>query len=140
MTTAGLVLETMKKYAPAAVRIDEIGIGAGVVDRLHELGYDHVQGVNVGAKANDPEHYFNLRSELYDALRSRFEIGDIVIPNDPDLISELAAMRVTYTSRGQLKVEPKETMRRRSVPSPDKADALMLAFAKLHREPIRIWL
>ncbi|MCH7970773.1 MAG: terminase B, partial [Chloroflexi bacterium] len=84
--------------------------------------------------------FFNLRSELYDALRARFEEQTIVIPNDDDLIGQLAAIRVEYTSRGQLKIEPKETMRRRSLPSPDKADALLLAFAPTPPEnPYRVW-
>jgi len=157
MRTTGLVVDAIHKYNPQTVKVDEIGIGAGVLDRLHELGYGrpegslprnggelergrtepsrsttsatNAMGINVGNKALDPEHFFNLRSELYDNLRARFEEQTIVIPNDDDLIGQLAAIRVEYTSRGQLKVEPKETMRRRSLPSPDKADALLLAFA-----------
>jgi hypothetical protein len=129
MRTTGLVVDAIHKYNPQSVRIDEIGIGAGVLDRLHELNHTRVEGINVGNKATDPEHFFNLRSELYDNLRARFEEGLIKIPNDDDLIGQLATIRVEYTSRGQLKVEPKETIRRRSLPSPDKADALLLAFA-----------
>lgn len=129
MRTTGLIVDAIHKYNPQTVNIDEIGIGAGVVDRLHELNHSNIQPINVGSRATDPEHFFNLRSELYDNLRSRFEESTIVIPNDDDLIAQLAAIRVEYTSRGQLKVEPKETMRRRSLPSPDKADALLLAFA-----------
>ena len=141
MRTTGLVVKAISEYNPQSVRIDEIGIGAGVVDRLHELNYSQVEGVNVGNKATDPEHFFNLRSELYDALRARFEEQTIVIPNDDDLIGQLAAIRVEYTSRGQLKVEPKETMRRRSLPSPDKADALLLAFAPIPlKNNFKAWL
>jgi hypothetical protein len=168
MQTTGLVVDAINKHNPQSVRIDEIGIGAGVLDRLHELGYTgrsvlprtggarggdcdaepsrrttsatNAVGINVGNKATDPEHFFNLRSELYDNLRQRFEEQTIVIPNDDDLIGQLAAIRVEYTSRGQLKVEPKETMRRRSLPSPDKADALLLAFAPTSRKSqFQIW-
>jgi hypothetical protein len=140
MRTTGLVVNAIHKYNPQSVKIDEIGIGAGVLDRLHELNHTQVEGINVGNKATDPEHFFNLRSELYDNLRARFEEQTIVIPNDDDLIGQLAAIRVEYTSRGQLKVEPKETMRRRSLPSPDKADALLLAFAPTrHRSTFEVW-
>ena len=38
METAGLVNESVKQYAPTCVRVDSIGVGAGVVDRLKELG------------------------------------------------------------------------------------------------------
>ena len=37
-------------------------------------------------------------------------------------------MRYNYDSRGRIKIESKDEMRRRGLPSPDKADALMLAF------------
>ena len=140
MRTTGLIVKAIAEHNPQIVRVDEIGIGAGVVDRLHELNYAIVEGVNVGNRATDPEHFFNLRSELYDGLRARFEEQTIVIPNDDDLIGQLAAIRVEYTSRGQLKVEPKETMRRRSLPSPDKADALLLAFAPTPPKTLyRVW-
>ena len=140
MQTTGLVVKAINDHNPQSVRIDEIGIGAGVLDRLHELNHNQVEGINVGNKATDPEHFFNLRSELYDNLRARFEEGTIVIPNDDDLIGQLAAIRVEYTSRGQLKVEAKETMRRRSLPSPDKADALLLAFAPTKpRNKFKVW-
>ncbi|MCH8116404.1 MAG: hypothetical protein IIB25_13115 [Chloroflexi bacterium] len=140
MRTTGLVVKAIAEFNPRHVRIDEIGIGAGVVDRLHELNHSIVEGINVGTRASDPEHFFNLRSELYDGLRARFEERMITIPNDEELIGQLASIRVEYTSRGQLKVEPKETMRRRSLPSPDKADALLLAFAPSpRRSAFRIW-
>ncbi|MCI0775808.1 MAG: hypothetical protein J4N97_08775, partial [Chloroflexi bacterium] len=140
MRTTGLVVKAISEYNPKHVRIDEIGIGAGVVDRLHELNHSIVEGINVGTRASDPEHFFNLRSELYDGIRARFEEGTIKIPNDEELIGQLASIRVEYTSRGQLKVEPKETMRRRSLPSPDKADALLLAFAPSpRRSAFGIW-
>jgi hypothetical protein len=35
----------------------------------------------------------------------------------------------TMTSKGQIKVESKDEMRRRGLPSPDRADALAYAFA-----------
>ncbi len=140
MRTTGLVVNAINRYNPQSVRIDEIGIGAGVVDRLHELNHAIVEGINVGNRASDPEHFFNLRSELYDGIRARFEEGTIKIPNDEELIGQLSSIRVEYTSRGQLKVEPKETMRRRSLPSPDKADALLLAFAPTSsHSAFRIW-
>jgi hypothetical protein len=43
--------------------------------------------------------------------------------------AQFAALQYGFTSQGQLKVESKEEMRDRGVPSPDRADALALAFA-----------
>ena len=46
-------------------------------------------------------------------------------------------MRHRYNSRGQFLIEPKEDTRARGLPSPDKADALMLAFLG-HRRSVRL--
>ena len=107
--------------------MDEIGVGAGVVDRLRELGHP-VRGVNVARKARQSQTFANLRAEGYWALRERFASGRISIPADSQLVGELAALRYGYDSDGHIKMESKDDMRKRGLPSPDKADALMLAF------------
>jgi hypothetical protein len=60
----------------------------------------------------------------------RFEQGDIDIdPDDDDLAAQLGAVKYKYTSRGQVQIESKDDMRKRKLPSPDRADALMLTAA-----------
>ncbi len=135
METAGRVATAIHEYAPTAVRIDEIGIGAGVVDRLKELGFDCIEGTHVSNRATDPSKFANLRAELFDNLRELFEREDIEIPNDPDLISQLTSIRYSFASTGQIKIEAKETLRRNGLPSPDLADALVLAFAPETERP-----
>ena len=58
-----------------------------------------------------------------------FESERIRIPNDRELIAQLTSIRYSFTSMGQMKVEDKDSLRRQGLASPDKADALMLAFA-----------
>ena len=70
----------------------------------------------------------NLRAEGYWTLARRFREHTIRIPRDAELIAELASLRYRYNSRGKVLMESKEDMKRRGLPSPDKADALMLAF------------
>ena len=127
MQLAGRVAAAMRDNGAAEVFIDEVGVGAGVVDRLHELGHP-VRGINVGRRARRPEAYANLRAEAYWTLAERFRSGNISIPADNELVSELAALRYYYNSQGLLRIEGKDKMRKRGLPSPDKADALMLAF------------
>ena len=135
METAGRVAAAIHEYNPKGVRIDEIGVGAGVVDRLKELGYDCIEGVNVSNRATDPDKFANLRAELFDNLRELFDRQQIEIPNDPDLISQLTSIRYSFASTGQIKIEDKETLRRNGLPSPDLADALVLAFAPETERP-----
>ena len=60
MATVGRVVAVVERYAPeevGAVRVDVIGIGAGVVDRLRELGVAGVSAVNVSERARNPEQF-----------------------------------------------------------------------------------
>ena len=139
MQTAGRVVDAVRRHSPAAVRVDEIGVGAGVVDRLRELGTQGVTGVNVAQRASRPEHFANLRAELYDGLRERFQQGRIAIPDDQALVAELASLKYSFTSSGQVRLEGKEDLRSRGLPSPDRADALMLAFASAARRAYKVW-
>ena len=70
----------------------------------------------------------NLRAEGYWTLARRFRDHRIRIPRDAELIAELASLRYRYNSRGKVLMESKDSMKSRGLPSPDKADALMLAF------------
>ncbi len=139
METAGLVNDFVERHSPSCVRVDAIGVGAGVVDRLKELGVPGVKGINVAQRATNPEHFANLKAELYDGLRERFQQGRIRIPGDQKLISELASIRYSFTSSGQTRLEDKDELRGRGQPSPDLADALMLAFAHSPRRGFKMW-
>jgi hypothetical protein len=47
-------------------------------------------------------------------------------PADDDLAAQLGAIKYKFTSRGQIQIESKDDMKKRGLPSPDRADALML--------------
>ena len=135
MQTCGHVIATLREQGAAVAKVDPIGVGRGVVDRASELGAP-VFGVNVGEGAEDNEAFENLRAELYWGLRERFQDGAIDIdPDDDDLAAELLSLRFERSSRGRLKIESKIDMQKRGVHSPDRADALMLAFAKGYSGP-----
>jgi hypothetical protein len=129
MQTCGAVVDAYARYNAASVRVDEIGVGAGIVDRGREQGLPFV-GVNVGEAARDAAHFANLRAELYWHLRSLFEHGLIALPaDDDDTAAELAELRYRRLSNGKIQIESKESMLRRGVRSPNRAEALMLAAA-----------
>ena len=127
MTLTGHIAHQIQQHHPTQTCIDEIGIGAGIIDRLKEQGYG-IRPVNTSRKARQPHLYANLRAEAYHHLAQLLERHLITLPNDPQLIGQLAALRYTYDSSGRMLIEPKEKIRSRGLPSPDKADALMLAF------------
>jgi hypothetical protein len=127
MQLAGRVAAAIQELQPRQVYIDEVGVGAGVVDRLREQGY-RVKGINVARTATQSTIFANLRAEGYWKLREMFSAGLITIPPDNQLMGELAATRYSYDSLGRVIMESKDDMRGRGLPSPDRADALMMAF------------
>ena len=129
MEIAGLLTQIIKSERPTKVYIDCIGIGAGVVDRLKEMGYDCVEGVNVARTPNEKERFKNLRAELYSDLRDWLsQEMPVQIPDSDDLHGDLCGFGYKHTSNGLLQIESKDSMRARGMPSPDTADALMLTF------------
>lgn len=131
-TTGHVVAAARGMLGSFEIRVDGVGVGGGVVDQLVEQGWPVID-MQAGAAAMDSEHFLNARAEWYWGLRQRFEDGDIDIdPDDDDLAAHLGALRYKFTSRGQIQIESKDEMRRRGLPSPDRADALMLATAPLN--------
>lgn len=128
MQTAGRVKVALAKTGATNAAIDADGLGAGVFDRLVEQG-EPVQEMRGGMKARDSERFANRRAEWFWGLRTRFEDGDIDIPDDDELLAQLTSIKWKLNSRGQIVIESKDDMKARGLPSPDKADALAYDFA-----------
>ena len=130
MELAGIIKRIIEREKPRKVYIDCIGIGAGVVDRLHELGYtDIVVGVNVARRAEEPEKYKNVRAELWDRTRD-WLIQDmpVEIPDSDELQTDLTVFGYKYDSSDKLVIESKDDMKSRGCLSPDCGESLMLTF------------
>lgn len=136
MKFAGLVAREIRDWDPDAVFIDGVGVGAGVVDRLRQLGYSVVE-VNVGTAAVDDKQYSNLRAEIWCKMRDWLKAG-AVIPDDSELKDDLIGPEYGYDSRDRIQLEKKDDMKERGLASPDSADALALTFTMpvAKREPV----
>lgn len=129
MQLAALVKRIIEKENPRKVCIDEIGIGAGTFDRLKELGYDIVEGVNVARRSTQPSKYKNLRAELWDNMREwLIQDIDIEIPDSDELQTDLTVLSYKYDTSDRLQIQSKEEVKQVGFLSPDTADALMLTF------------
>lgn len=130
MATVGKVRGLLEPYRArlSALKVDVVGIGAGVHDRLKELGYPAI-AVNAGASSSDPSRWQNLRCELYWTMRELFREGAIAGPIDDTAMGQGASIRGKYQSRYSMPViESKDDARARGISSPDRFEALMLAF------------
>jgi hypothetical protein len=125
MHVADVIATTAREWGADAILIDATGIGAGVVDRLRQLGV-HVIGVEGAAKPINPA-YANKRSECWVQMMQWLKDGGS-LPPDEGLVAELTAPRYEYGNNGKLLLEPKDQIKTRLSRSPDLADALALTF------------
>lgn len=127
MEICGYIKRMILKESPWRVYVDCIGIGAGIVDRMHEMGFDCVEGVNVARSANEKDKFVNLRAELWSDFRD-FLMGEmnVQIPDDDEMHGQICSLGYKYNSNGQLKIESKDDLRARGMASPDIADAACL--------------
>jgi hypothetical protein len=109
------------------LRVDSIGIGAGVFDQLLSAApsWLTVISVQVSERAYSPS-YFRLRDQLWFGLRDWLRGGG-AIPPDPKLEVELTTPRYSFNAQNLILVESKDEMKRTIRRSPDRADALALA-------------
>lgn len=153
MKTTGKLLQHLAdaRYGASRAKVDYIGVGRGVVDRAKEQNLP-VYPISVGeagtitsclnckhewdqafiaseecpkcSSTHTQKVFANLLSQLWWGVRGLFEVGDIDIDvDDEELAEELLMLHWAPTSKGQTKVEYTDG------PSPNRADALMLAFA-----------
>lgn len=123
--------ECKPEERPETIYIDSIGLGAGVADRLRELGLPCVD-VNVSESPAMKDRYPRLRAELWYAARFWFDARDcLLLPNKllGKFCDELVEPEAVFTSSGKNDVESKSAMKARGVQSPNLADAFCITFA-----------
>lgn len=108
-----------------AVFIDA-GYGTGLVSFGRTLGRTW-RLVWFAGESND-KGCLNKRAEMWKLGRDWLKDGG-ALPNDVTLRDELIAPETVSRVDGKIQLESKKDMKGRGVPSPNRADALMLSFA-----------
>jgi phage terminase large subunit len=138
--TRGAVVRFLAQYRDRlrSVRVDSIGMGYNFGLHLRDERFP-VELVNVGMacegrperRENDPAGRFvNLKAQYYQELADAFERDEVHGLTDDITIGQLAGLLYEIDSHGRIKIESKESARARGIPSPDRAEALMLALCK----------
>ena len=130
-----LLLEEKYGLPIRFIKVDVIGVGAGVYDRLLELDMP-VLAVNNAESAIEGERFANTRAEMGWALRQRFERGDIglaIIKKEfSDLFNlfrvDISATKYKITQNGRIILWAKEELKKEIGRSPDYYDAMVMAF------------
>lgn len=129
MQVAAQVVAAMKDYAgAAAIFVDGIGVGAGVVDRLQMMGHPVIE-VNGGETAFDEVKYYNKTAEMWDRMKTWITGSDLPAM-DNELRLALTGREYYFDDKERIRLERKKDMKKRGLASPDEADALAHTFAE----------
>lgn len=140
MESAEMVLDVIIETGATSVKVDVIGIGKGLTDRLKQWGRQgkhaaEIHGVNVGEGAISPTEHQNLRCQIWwDIGRglSQDMIWDFSGLEESDrdtLFGQLVAVKQRPPDgSGRNRIEAKADTKKTIGRSPDDADALLLAY------------
>lgn len=123
--TAGIIARFEDQYNAAAVFIDS-GYGTGIYSAGKSMGR-FWKLVSFAEKPTKAE-YANKRAEMWGEMK-RWLIEEGYIEDDQQLKDDLTGPEAYINLRGKLQLESKDDMKKRGLPSPNKADALALTFA-----------
>jgi len=114
--------------------IDIGGLGAGIYDRLAELGFEEegrICAVDFGSRALNDARYVNKRTEIWVEMRDWLALPGGVDIEDLDLLQgELCGPMYSYDSANRYKLERKEDMIKRGLLSPNGGDSLATTFSE----------
>jgi len=106
--------------------IIDIGYGTGIYSAGQTMGRDWMLA-NFGSASPDPG-CLNLRAFMWREMRDWLKQGG-AIPDDKVLHGDLIGPQTVPRMDGVIQIEAKKDMKRRLLPSPNRADALALSFA-----------
>lgn len=113
---------------PDKIVVECVGIGIPLCDDLEDAGYPVVRAYP-GVIVKD-DHYYNNRALWYSEFRDWVYEPLSAMPDDPATFSQLTKLKYFLRkSDGKTLMESKEDIRKRGLPSPDRADMYMLTFA-----------
>lgn len=142
MWTANTLFRLCLKYKnhKKKVKIDETGVGSGVVDRLKELrpANTTIIGVNNGSDAQNKKEYADKITEMYFQYLDKLKNGEAYVMDDEELIVELSTRKYEFDSKGRLKVVSKDKYKKEFGKSPDKADGWLLLWYSIEKGKAKV--
>ena len=133
---AGYIGQAINEWEPDIVFIDATGYGHGVWLLLQQNGFDQVIPIYWGDRSMvmEPLTYYNPRIEIWHRMAKWLETGSI--PDDNELFEDMIGPMLNFDIGLRMRLESKDDMSKRGLPSPDKGDALALTFA--HPVPVKL--
>ena len=124
------------------VKVDDGGVGGGVADRLRQIKRNNserfwwldIYPVNFGKRINHKYFYDSttyMMAVVKKLLGSVDDSGnkktvELILPNDNNLVAQLSGRKYFITENSKIRIESKEAVKKRGLPSPDEADCVLL--------------
>lgn len=122
----------------ATVHVDVVGLGAYFAHHLRDQGYPVVD-FNAGGKPRNVTKFTNRKAEAHWAFREALSEGLVMGLTDQTMVRQLAAITYGHTPLGRIEVESKEKLKKRGISSPDRAEALIMAFLPVEDTSLADW-
>lgn len=124
------------KHKLSAIYADAGGLGKPIIDELSRRGYSMLHYVYNNGTPHDTKAYFDRGTELYFNLSHLVTDGLVILPEDQKLRSQLTTREYIGVDGERVKLVPKKKLST----SPDRADAVVLAFANYsYRQHTRVF-
>lgn len=124
MDLVSVIVDLYRDYKADYMVVDKTGVGQGVFDRLHDMGYP-IRGVSFGEKSEDPM-FANLKAEWHWREREWLLSGGRLVYN----IGWNEFEYVKYKNKdGKIIIQPKEELFKDGLMSPNCVDAAVLTQA-----------
>lgn len=134
---------TPEKDTPIPVKVDDGGVGGGVVDRLRQIKRNNperfwwleVYPVIFGQRIKH-KYYHDSTTYMMAIVKKLLQPFDedtgerkpveLILPDDDDLVAQLSGRKYALTEASKIKIESKKEVKKRGQPSPDEADCVLL--------------
>lgn len=137
--------QLVQKYhitQPIPVKIDDGGVGGGVVDRLRQIKRNQperfwwleIYPVKFGQRIKH-KHYYDSTTYMMAVVKKLLQPYDeqgnqkaieLILPNDNDMVAQLSGRKYFITENSKIRIESKKDMKKRGRSSPDEADCVLL--------------
>lgn len=104
------------------------GLGKPILDRLKRLGWTNIRYIDNRNTPHEPRTYKNRGAELWFHTALLFEQKRLIVTYDKELVTQLCTRYYKITPNNTHQLLSKQESRSRGFPSPDRADAFVLAF------------
>lgn len=136
------LVQRYKLTDPIPVKVDDGGVGGGVVDRLRQVKRNdperfwwlEVYPVKFGQRIKH-KYYHDSTTYMMAVVKHLLQPYDddgqkkpveLILPNDDDLVAQLSGRKYSLTDTSKIRIESKDAVKKRGQPSPDEADCVLL--------------